>query len=220
MTSARVLSVNVGPARELAGQSELTAIDKQPVGARVRVGEYGVEDDEVGDKTHHGGVYQAVYVFAQEDLDLWTERLGRTVPHGFFGENLTTSGIDVNEALVGETWRIGTVLLEVVSVRIPCSTFALWLDSHGFDDTHWVKRFTVEGRPGPYLRVLEPGQLAAGDAIEVEHRPEHDVTVTTMFRALTTERSLLPRLAGLDRIDPEAREAVHQYVERPLPTHA
>ncbi len=212
MTSARVLSVNVGRARELPGQSEHTAIDKQPVTDRVRVGEYGVEGDEVGDKLDHGGTYQAVYAFAQEDLDLWAERLGQGVPHGFFGENLTTSGIDVNEALVGETWRIGTVLVEVVSVRIPCSTFKLWLGNRGYDDTGWVKRFTVEGRTGPYLRVLEPGELAAGDPIVVEHRPAHDVTVSTMFRALTTERSLLPRLAGLDRIDPEARELVEKYV--------
>jgi len=212
MTSARVLSVNVGRARELPGQSELTAIDKQPVTDRVRVGEYGVEGDEVGDKEFHGGTYQAVYAFAQEDLDLWTGRLDRRVPPGFFGENLTTAGIDVNEALVGETWRIGTVLLEVVSVRIPCSTFKIWLGRHGYDDTGWVKRFTVEGRTGPYLRVLEPGELAAGDPIVVEHRPAHDVTVSTMFRALTTERSLLPRLAGLDRIDPEARELVEKYV--------
>ncbi len=212
MTSARVLSVNVGRARELPGQSKLTAIDKQPVTERVRVGEYGVEGDEVGDKEFHGGTYQAVYAFAQEDLDLWTGRLDRRVLPGFFGENLTTAGIDVNEALVGETWRIGTVLLEVVSVRIPCSTFKLWLSTQGFNDTRWVKRFAAEGRPGPYLRVLEPGELAAGDPIVVEHRPSHDVTVSTMFRALTTERSLLPRLAGLDRIDPEARELVEKYV--------
>ena len=212
MTSARVLSVNVGRARELPGQSDLTAIDKQPLTERVRVGEYGVEGDEVGDKKFHGGTYQAVYAFAQEDLDLWAGRLHRAVPPGFFGENLTTSGIDVNEALVGETWRVGSVLLEVVSVRIPCSTFKLWLGNRDYDDTGWVKRFTVEGRTGPYLRVLEPGELAAGDPIVVEHRPAHDVTVSTMFRALTTERSLLPRLAGLDRIDPVARELVEKYV--------
>jgi len=212
MTSARVLSVNVGRARELPGQSDLTAIDKQPLTKRVRVGEYGVEGDEVGDKKFHGGTYQAVYAFAQEDLDLWAGRLHRAVPPGFFGENLTTSGIDVNEALVGETWRVGSVLLEVVSVRIPCSTFKLWLGNRDYDDTGWVKRFTVEGRTGPYLRVLEPGELAAGDPIVVEHQPAHDVTVSTMFRALTTERSLLPRLAGLDRIDPEARELVEKYV--------
>ena len=212
--SARVVSVNVGRARdeEWAGRLRRTAIDKRPVTGPVHVAELGVADDEVADTQDHGGIYQAVYAFAREDLDDWAEQLGTPLRPGMFGENLTTSGIDVNAALMGERWRVGTVLLEVVSVRIPCSVFKNWLGLHGIDDTAWVKRFTATGRPGPYLRVLEPGTLSAGDPITVEHRPDHDVTVTTMFRALTTDRSLLPRLAGLDRIDPEARDAAASYV--------
>lgn len=212
MTVPHLVSVNVGPARELAGWRDLTAIDKQPTTVRVRVGEFGVEGDEVGDKVDHGGTFQAVYAFAQEDLDFWTGQLGAAIAPGTFGENLTTAAIDVNEALVGETWRIGTVLLEVVSVRIPCSTFKHWMGESGYDATAWVRRFAAEGRPGPYLRVLEPGDLGAGDEITVESRPDHDVTVSTMFQALTTERDLLPRLAGLDRIDPEAQRRVAAYL--------
>ena len=79
-------------------------------------------------------------------------------------------------------------MLEVASVRIPCNDFKGWMGESGYDHTAWVKRFTAEHRPGPYLRVLEEGVLAAGDPIEVVHRPGHGVTVTTMFRALTTER--------------------------------
>lgn len=212
--NARVVSVNVGLARdeEWAGGLRRTAIDKRPVAGPVEVAELGVAGDQVADTEDHGGIYQAVYAFAGEDLDDWAERLGAPLRPGMFGENLTTSGIDVNEALMGERWRIGTVLLEVVSVRIPCSVFKNWLGLNGFDDAAWVKRFTATGRPGPYLRVLEPGTLSAGDPVTVEHRPDHDVTVTTMFRALTTDRSLLPRLAGLDRIDPEARDAAASYV--------
>jgi MOSC domain-containing protein YiiM len=97
-------------------------------------------------------------------------------------------------------------------VRIPCSVFKGWVALAGYDDTAWVKRFADEGRPGPYLRVLEPGHLQAGDPLRVEHRPGHDVTVSTMFAALTTRRDLLPRLADLDRIDPEALEAARAYV--------
>jgi MOSC domain-containing protein YiiM len=185
---------------------ERTAIRKLPVTGPVHVGLDGLEGDERVD-ADHAGEYHAVYPVAREDLVLWSERLGVAVPPGHFGENLTTAGIDVNEALVGERWRIGSALLEVVSVRIPCVVFKRWMGATGFDDTAWVKRFTAEGRPGPYLRVLEPGSLEAGDEIVVEHRPDHDVTVTTMFLALTTRRDLLPRLAGLDRIDPEAAEA-------------
>lgn len=212
--SGRVASVNVGLARDeaWAGYVRRTAIDKHPVDGPVRVGELGLNGDEIADTKHHGGTYQAVYAFAREDLDHWAGQLGRPIPPGLFGENLTTVGIDVNEALMGERWRIGTVLLEVVSVRTPCSVFKNWLGVSGYDDARWVRRFAAAGRPGPYLRVLEPGTLAAGDALVVEHRPDHDVTVSTMFRALTTERSLLPRLAGLDRIDPQARREAAAYV--------
>ena len=211
---AHLVSVNAGLARdeEWAGYVRRTAIDKRPVDGAVAVGELGLEGDEVADTKHHGGVYQAVYAFAREDLDHWAAELGREIPPGLFGENLTTAGIDVNEALLGERWRVGTVLLEVVSVRIPCSVFKNWLGVSGYDETRWVKRFAAAGRPGPYLRVLETGNLRAGDPIEIEHRPDHDVTVSTMFRALTTERSLLPRLAGLDRIDPEAQREAAAYL--------
>ena len=136
----------------------------------------------------------------------------RSVAPGLFGENLTTQGIDVNEALVGEQWRVGSVLMEIVGVRIPCSIFKGWMGLSGFDDTAWVKRFAAEGRPGPYLRVLEAGHLQAGDPLTVEHRPDHDVTVSEMFAALTSRRELLPRLARLDRIDPWALEQAREHV--------
>ena len=107
-----------------------------------------------------------------------SERLGEHVRRGGFGENLTTEGLDVNEAVLGEHWRIGTALLVAVEVRIPCNTFKTWMGREGFDATAWVKRFAAENRPGPYLRVLEEGTLRAGDEIVVEHRPEHGVSVS------------------------------------------
>ena len=95
-----------------------------------------------------------------------------------FGENLTTVGIDVNEAELGEQWRVGTALLEVRSVRIPCNDFKCWLGENGFDNTGWVKRFAADERPGPYLRVVEAGVVEVGDPVSVEHRPGHGVTVS------------------------------------------
>lgn len=210
---ARLLSVNVGlpREREWAGIGR-TSIDKTSVTGAVAVGPFGVEGDQVSDTLHHGGVDQAVYAFAREDLDRWAEKLGRPVRDGQFGENLTTTGLDVNAAEVGERWRVGEVLLEVASVRIPCNDFKGWMAETGYDETSWVKRFATDGRPGPYLRVLEPGQLAAGDPITVEHRPGHGVTVTTMFRALTTERHLLPELLVVDGLVNEARRAAEKFV--------
>ncbi|MGH3354557.1 MAG: MOSC domain-containing protein [Nocardioidaceae bacterium] len=189
--SAHVVSVNVGRIVEAAwaGRLRRTAIDKCRVAARVTIGETGLEGDEQADIPDHGGRDKAVYAFAREDLDRWERVLGRSLHNGQFGENLTTRELDVNQALIGEHWRIGEALLEVCSVRIPCRVFASWLRENG-----WVRRFTEDARPGPYLRVLEPGGVAAGDPVEVVHRPAHDLTVTTAFQALTTRPELLPLL--------------------------
>jgi MOSC domain-containing protein YiiM len=188
-----------------------TSIQKRCVDGPVVARRLGLDGDQVTDIRHHGGVDKAVYAFAREDLDHWGEVLGRHVPDGHFGENLTTVGIDVNEAEVGERWEVGGALLEVASVRTPCNDFKGWMRHTGYDATAWVKRFADTARPGPYLRVLAEGPVQAGDEIEVVHRPGHGVTVTTMFRALTTDRHLLPELLLVDGLLDEARQTAERY---------
>jgi MOSC domain-containing protein YiiM len=125
-----------------------------------------------------------------------------------FGENLTTEGADVNGALIGERWRIGPdVILEASAPRIPCGTFQGWLAQAG-----WIKRFTLAARPGAYFRVIQPGEVRAGDPIEVVHRPEHDVTVEVTFRALTLAPELLPRLLAADALPAELRELARRCI--------
>lgn len=208
-------SVNLGTPRpwEWAGIGR-SSIEKHQTTGPVRATMLGLEGDQVSDTVDHGGVDQAVYAFAREDLDAWSETLGQPIRDGLFGENLTTSGYDVNEAEIGERWRVGSTVLEVASVRIPCNDFKGWMGESGFDNTAWVKRFTAVARPGPYLRVVQEGVLAARDAIEVVHRPGHGVTVTTMFRALTTDQELLPRLLVVDGLVAEARERAEKYAAR------
>jgi MOSC domain-containing protein YiiM len=200
VTPPPLLSVNVGqPQPNPYKVVEHTGIDKRPVSGPVTVRDpgpkttglgSGIVGDYIGDVANHGGSDQALYAFPREDLDAWAERLGRELPNGFFGENLTTVGIDVNEALLGERWRIGdTVVVQVTGPRIPCSTFRGWIGEVG-----WLKIFTSVARPGAYLRIVVPGQLRAGDPITVVRRPDHDVTVSLVYRALMTERELLPRL--------------------------
>jgi MOSC domain-containing protein YiiM len=164
-----------------------------------------VAGDTVCDLRHHGGHDQAVYAYAREDLDAWEVDLGRPLTGGVFGENLTTRGLDITGALIGERWRVGErCLLQVTSPRIPCRTFAGWLEDRG-----WVRRYTLRGTPGAYSRVVEPGAVQAGDRIAVVHRPGHDVTIGLMFRALTIEKALLPRLlAAGDDLPDETREYV------------
>ncbi|MFE6506076.1 MOSC domain-containing protein [Nocardioides sp. NPDC057767] len=208
-----VRSVNVGQSQPAEwAEVGATSMEKLATPGPVTVGREGIVTDTQTDRRHHGGAEQAVYAFAREDLDLWGSRLGATLRDGQFAENLTTEGIDVNAALVGEQWRIGTVLLQICSVRTPCNDFKNWMGVSGYDNARWVKRFAQEARPGPYLRVLEEGQLQAGDEIVVVHRPEHDITVSTLFTALNTDRSLLPRLIGIDGLGDKPRAAAERYV--------
>lgn len=165
----------------------------------------GLVGDHIGDTQNHGGDGQAVYAFAREDLDAWELRLDRTLTNGFFGENLTTRGVEVNDARIGERWRLGDeVVLEVTCPRIPCSTFRGWMGEKG-----WLKTFTQVARPGAYLKVVTPGRICGGDTVEVTGRPDHDVTVSLMYRALTTDRDLLPRLLAADAfLDDEVKQMV------------
>jgi MOSC domain-containing protein YiiM len=210
---AQVISLNVGRPREFAWAGiGRTSIDKRPVSGPVRAHRHGLEGDQVSDTKHHGGLDQAVYAFAREDLDWWATELGHEIRDGQFAENLTTRGIDVNESEVGERWRIGTAMFEVSMVRIPCNDFKNWQRVNGFDDRAWVKRFASQGRPGPYLRVIEEGELEAGDELTVVHRPGHGVTVSTLFRALTTDRTLLPELDKIDNLAAVARCEMESFV--------
>jgi len=175
----------------------MSGIDKRPVEGPVSVRAPGhkgavgggLAGDAVCDRANHGGDDQAVYAYAREDLDQWQGILGRSLASGSFGENLTTTGIDVTGALVGERWRIGEhLVLAVTSPRLPCLTFAVWLEQQG-----WVRTFTKRAIPGAYLRVVEPGPVEAGDRIEVIDKPQHSVTIGLMFRALTLEPQLRSR---------------------------
>jgi MOSC domain-containing protein YiiM len=201
---AKLLSVNLGTLRpSAAADVGATGIDKRPTDARVEVRApgpkrgglgSGLVGDGIADLRSHGGDDQAVYAYAREDLDRWQEELGRPLAGGAFGENLTTLGVDVTGALVGERWRIGdTVLLQVTLPRIPCRTFA-----HRMAEPGWIKTFTARALPGTYLRVVEGGTIRVGDPVRVVDRPDHEVTVGLTFRALTLEPALLPLLLTAD----------------------
>jgi len=181
MPSARILSVNVGPIVDMDIDGELgqTAIDKRRVAGRVFAGKLGLTGDQHADVEHHGGLDQAIYAYAREDQDWWTEQAGREFRNGEFGENLTTTGIDVSAALIGEVWRLGSdVVVQVTAPRIPCRVFGAWTA-----EPRWVKRFAAAGRPGAYLRVIAEGEIGAGDTIEVLSQPETRVTISESMRA-------------------------------------
>ncbi len=202
MKAARLLSVNVVHALvpDRRGDLDRTAIDKRPVAGRVRVGRLGVEGDQQYDTRHHGGPEQAVYAYAREDAAWWAAELGYDVTPGRFGENLSTEGVDVTGAVIGEGWRVGDdgVLLEVSCPRIPCRTFQGWMD-----EPTWVRRFTERGAPGAYLRVVGEGTVGGGDEVEVVHRPEHGMTIGDVFVIRNAPADGLERMLEMPGLNDE-----------------
>jgi MOSC domain-containing protein YiiM len=192
-----VLSVNVGRARKFEYKRRPTksAIWKSPIDGRVRARGINLEGDEQADRKAHGGPDKAIYAYAIEDARWWEKELGRSLQYGEFGENLTTQGIEVNDALVGERWAIGTVVLEVSEPRVPC-----WRLGVRMNDQMFVRRFTEALRPGAYLRIFVEGNVGAGDEIRGVHRPDHDLTIRDVFRIYTRDRDDIERLIAIPRM--------------------
>jgi MOSC domain-containing protein YiiM len=203
---ARIVSVNVGTPRQLSvrrGRPMMSAIVKAPVEGRVRVEGVNLVGDDQADRRVHGGADKAVYAYASEDCAWWAQELGREIPAAMFGENLTTAGVDVSGAVIGERWRIGTVELEVCQPRLPCAKLGL-----RFRDITMVKRFGEASRPGAYLRIVTEGDLAAGDELEVISRPDHGVTVALVADAILLDVSLAARAASA----PELAEGLAEHL--------
>lgn len=196
-TEGKVLSVNVGTVREFEyrGRSAKSAIWKSPAVGRIAARGVNLAGDDQADRKAHGGPDKAVYAYAVEDVRWWEQEVGRPLAYGEFGENLTTEGIDVNNALVGEPWEIGTTVLEVSEPRIPC-----WRLGVRMNDQEFPLRFTRALRPGTYLRIIVEGDVGAGDEIRVIERPAHGLTIRDVFRIYTRDRDEVERLLTVPRM--------------------
>jgi MOSC domain-containing protein YiiM len=178
----RVVSVNVGSIREVAWHGTIvrTGIWKMPIGDRaVPVRGVNLAGDDQADRRVHGGSDKAVYAYAEEDYRYWADEEGVRTQPGLFGENLTVRGLELRNAVVGERWRIGTTLLEVAQPRLPCFKLGIRMD-----DPDFPRRFLAAARLGAYFRIIEEGELRAGDAIGVVDRPDHGITLGHMVEAM------------------------------------
>src|SRR5215471_5537980 len=181
ITGGKLLSVNVGLPREFDynGRRARSAIWKSPVAGRVAARGVNLAGDDQADRRAHGGPDKAVYAYAVEDLGWWAQQIGRPLQYGELGENLTTEGIDVNGAIVGERWAVGTTVVEVSEPRVPC-----WRLGVRMSDKLFPRRFTEALRPGALLRILVEGDVGAGDEIQVTERPT-TISPSAMFSAST-----------------------------------
>jgi MOSC domain-containing protein YiiM len=198
-----VRSVNVSPVRimQAGGEPVRTGIMKLPVNGRIAVRGVNLAGDEQADRRVHGGPDRALYVYASDDYAWWSERLGRSLAPGTFGENLTLDGIDVTGAKIGERWRIGTATLQVTSMRVPCFKLAAVMNDPGF-----VKAFADALRPGAYVRIVEEGDLAAGDPVTILSRPSHDLTIGEMTRLYLFDRANAGKMLDAPELPESWRE--------------
>lgn len=206
-----VVSVNVGRTRpvERDGKPATTAIWKSPVTGRVRADGVNLEGDEQADREVHGGYDKAVYAYAIEDTRWWEHELGRGVGPGGFGENLTVEGLPLVASVVGERWSAGNAVLEVSEPRIPC-----WKLGLRMGDASFPRRFTRAGRPGTYLRIVEPGDIGAGDDVHVISRPDHGFTVGDIWRVYHHDRGEAASLLDVPQLGDTWRSWAAGRVQR------
>lgn len=189
---------------EWTGNFEATGIDKRPVAGRVRIFNDHVEGDRVIDTDVHGGEFKAVYAYAVEDAEFWKTRTSFAITPGAFGENLSTLDIECTNAVIGERWQIGSTILQVRQPRFPCRVFA------GFwEEPNLIKDFTAVAKPGVYLSIEQEGDVGAGDEITVLTRPDHGVTIGSVFRAKSGERELVPAMLNAPELPPKLIEWAH-----------
>jgi MOSC domain-containing protein YiiM len=205
---ASIVSVNTGAVRTVqrGGQLITTGIFKEPVAGRVRLRGVNLDGDDQADRGVHGGPDRAAYAYAAEDYGWWSGELGRACAPGTFGENLTTQGIDVSGALIGEQWRVGSAVVRVTSPRVPCYKLAMKMD-----DPQFVRRFAAALRPGAYLAIVEEGDVAAGDAAEIVHRPAHALPLAEMVRIYFFERQRIGELVDVEELPAAWRDWAREH---------
>ena len=211
----KVLSVNVGGIREFDfnGQAARSGIWKFPAPGRVRARGVNLEGDDQADRAAHGGPNKAIYAYAIEDYRWWQAEIDRPLQYGEFGENLTTEGIDVTGALVGERFKVGTTLLEVSEPRVPCWRFGVRMG-----DPKFPRRFTEAGRPGTYLRIIEEGEIGAGDEIRIVARPNHQVAIGDVFRIFTRDQHEAARLLAVPQLSDAWKHWAQHQIQRAAAT--
>ncbi len=203
----KLVSVNVGLPREITvdGQTITTGIFKEAVAGKVMARRLNLDGDRQADLTVHGGIHKAIYAYPAEHYKFWSEALPEMdLPFGAFGENLTVEGLFEAELNIGDQFKIGDALLQVTQPRMPCYKLAA---KFGRNDI--IKRFLQSERSGFYFSVLEEGELGAGDAIELIHRDENEVTVRDIVRLYATEKynmEMLRRAAGLEALPEDWRD--------------
>jgi MOSC domain-containing protein YiiM len=208
------VSVNVGRPRtvEWFGRQVTSAIWKSPVEGPVAIRGNNLDGDEQADHRVHGGYDKGVYAYALEDYEWWSAQLGQPFEPGTFGENLTTEGIDLASAIVGERWQVGSAVLEVSEPRSPCFKLGIRMG-----DSAFVDLFEQASRFGTYLRIVAEGTVTRGDGITRGEGRRDGVTVGDLISA---DHDPTPALLARIAAAPEVPERWRATADRALARQA
>jgi MOSC domain-containing protein YiiM len=207
-----VVSVNVGRPRtvEWFGRQVTSSIWKDPVEGSVEVAGENLTGDDQADRRVHGGPFMAVYAYAGEDYDWWSEQLGEPLAPGTFGENLTLRGVDLSACAVGGRWQVGTATLRVTQPRFPCFKLGIRIG-----DADFVDRFSEPRRFGAYFAIEEAGAVAAGDPVRLLDEPADRLTIGEFIDASEdNDPEGLRRLADHESVPPGWREHAAKALAR------
>ncbi len=219
-SKVRVISVNVGQPRKLHLNGEIveTGIYKAPVQGRVAVRRLNIDGDRQADLTVHGGVDKAVYAYPVEHYEYWLEQFpAMDLPWGMFGENLSISGLFEDTVHIGDQFQVGTARLMVTQPRLPCYKLGI-----KFEREDIIRRFLVSGRTGFYFAVLEEGEVAAGDEIDLLQCDEHKVTIAdivSLYRQDKYNVELMQRVIAVEALPEEWREYFQERLDRVTGRH-
>lgn len=208
----KVLSVNVSLPKEVPymGKTTTTGIFKEPVHGRIMLRTLNLDGDGQADLKAHGGTYKAAYVYSIENYDYWKRELRRTdFSFGQFGENFTVEGMLDDAVHVGDQFRVGSALVEVTQPRVPCFKLGIKMGMPQFP-----KMFLASGRPGFYLRVLEEGEVGAGDAVATVKTDPERMTVQEICHLLYFDQQNLEGAKKALRIRALSRGWRRSFEER------
>lgn len=182
----KLISLNIGLPRQVNFKGEVvnTGIFKEPIQRRVKLRKLNLDGDKQADLIVHGGIDKAVYSYAKEHYEFWRQDLqDMSLPWGMFGENFTTEGLFEESVNIGDTLQIGTARVIATQPRMPCYKLGV-----KFGRMDIIKRFLASGLTGIYFKVLQEGEVGAGDEIKLINRDQNNVTVRDIVRLYTVDR--------------------------------
>ncbi|MGX1930868.1 MOSC domain-containing protein [Flagellimonas sp. 2504JD4-2] len=208
----KVISTNLGQPTPITwnGEETTTGIFKYPVDEPITLETESVSKDNISDRKVHGGIYKACYLFSAEQYPYWKEQYPNLDwDWGMFGENLTVEGLDESTLRIGSIYRLGTALVQITQPREPCFKLGI-----RFSDQDILKKFINHGFPGTYVKVLEEGQVKAGDVLELVEESTNTLTTQQFYQLLfsrTKDKAIVEKAITNEALPPHKRERLKRF---------